>query len=78
MKTAISVPDELFDQAEKLARKLGKSRSQIYQEALVEYLLRRDPEAVTDAMNLALTDIDQASDLWRSRAVRRALERVEW
>lgn len=77
MKTAISVPDELFNQAEKLARKTGKSRSQIYQEALAEYLLRRDPEAVTEAMDQALAEIDQA-DPWLSRAGRRALERAEW
>lgn len=78
MKTAISVPDQLFDQAEKLARKTGKSRSQIYQEALVEYLLRRVPEAVTEAMDQALAEIDQGSDPWLSRAARQALERAEW
>lgn len=77
MKTAISVPDELFNQAEKLARKTGKSRSQIYQEALAEYLLRRDPEAVTESMDQALAEIDQ-TDPWLSRAGRHALERVEW
>lgn len=78
MKTAISVPDQLFDKAEKLARKTGKSRSQIYQEALAEYLLRRDPEAVTEAMDQALAEIDQISDPWLSQAGRQALERAEW
>lgn len=77
MKTAISVPDELFKQAEELARKTGKSRSQIYQEALAEYLLRRDPEAVTEAMDKALEEIDQA-DPWLDRASSRALDRAEW
>lgn len=78
MKTAISVPDELFAKAESLARKTGKSRSQIYQEALAEYLLRRDVDAVTEAMDQALTEIDQSSDDWLSRAGHRALERSEW
>lgn len=78
MKTAISVPDDLFNKAEKLARKTGKSRSQIYQEALTEYLLRREPDAVTEAMDQALTDIDQGSDPWFSEAGRRALEKAEW
>jgi metal-responsive CopG/Arc/MetJ family transcriptional regulator len=36
MKTAISIPDELFNRAEEMARKTGKSRSQLYQEALSE------------------------------------------
>jgi predicted transcriptional regulator len=78
MKTAISVPDRLFDQAEKLAHKTGKSRSQIYQEALAEYLLRRDPGAVTEAMDRALAGIDQVFDPWLSQAGRQALERSEW
>lgn len=78
MKTAISVPDRLFNQAEKLARKTGKSRSQIYQEALTEYLLRRDPGAVTEAMDRALAEIDQDSDPWLSQAGRQGLQRSEW
>lgn len=78
MKTAISVPDELFYQAERLARKTGKSRSQLYQEALTEYLLRRDLGTVTEGMDRALADIDQVSDPWLSQAGRQALERSEW
>lgn len=78
MKTAISVPDELFNKTEKLARKTGKSRSQIYREALAEYLLRREPDAVTEAMDRALAGIDQGSDPWFSEAGRRTLERAEW
>lgn len=78
MKTAISVPDPLFNQAEEFARQTGKSRSQIYQEALKEYLLRRDLGAVTEAMDRALAEIDQVSDPWLSQAGRQALERSEW
>lgn len=78
MKTAISIPDPLFNQAEELARQTGKSRSQVYQEALREYLLRRDLGAVTEAMDRALAEIDQISDPWLSQASRQALERSEW
>lgn len=39
MKTAISVPDGLFERADRLAHRLGKSRSQVYREALAEYLM---------------------------------------
>ena len=42
MKTAVSLPDELFERAEELAARLGKSRSQVYREALAEYLFRRE------------------------------------
>lgn len=78
MKTAISIPDPLFNQAEELARQTGKSRSQVYQEALREYLLRRDLGAVTEAMDRALAEIDQSSDPWLSQTSRQALERSEW
>jgi predicted transcriptional regulator len=78
MKTAVSIPDELFNRAEVIARKSGKSRSQLYQEALAEYLLRRDPGAVTQAMDEVLVDIDPEHDQWSIEAGRRTLERNEW
>ena len=34
MKTAISIPDPIFEAAEKLARRLGMSRSQLYSKAV--------------------------------------------
>jgi predicted transcriptional regulator len=78
MKTAVSIPDELFSRAEEMARKTGKSRSQLYQEALSEYLLRRDPAALTQAMDEALADIDQTPDPWLAEAGRRTVEHSEW
>jgi predicted transcriptional regulator len=78
MKTAVSIPDELFSRAEEMARQTGKSRSRLYQEALAEYLLRRDPGALTQAMDEALADIDQKPDSWLTEAGRGTLERSEW
>lgn len=43
MNTAVSIPDELFRRADELAARLGKSRSEVYREALADYLARRDP-----------------------------------
>lgn len=51
MKTAISLPDPLFEAAERLARQLGKSRSQLYAEALREYLERHRDEDITRRLN---------------------------
>jgi metal-responsive CopG/Arc/MetJ family transcriptional regulator len=78
MKTAVSIPDDLFGKAEELAHKTGKSRSQIYKEALLEYLRQRDPRALTKAMDEALAGIDSQSDPWLVEAGRKALERSEW
>ncbi|HZA40171.1 MAG TPA: ribbon-helix-helix protein, CopG family [Actinomycetota bacterium] len=78
MKTAVSIPDELFSRAEEMARRTGKSRSQLYQEALSEYLLRRDPAAVTRAMDEVLAEIDPEPDAWLAEVGRQTLERSEW
>ncbi len=76
MKTAVSIPDAIFERADELAGRLGKSRSQIYQEALVEYLDRREPRAVTRALDELTDELDV--DAWTVEAGRKALERNEW
>jgi metal-responsive CopG/Arc/MetJ family transcriptional regulator len=58
MKTAISIPEPVFRVAERLARRLKKSRSEPYSEAVAEYVARRDPESVTDGMNAVCSEAD--------------------
>lgn len=78
MKTAVSLPDDLYDEAEKLAGELGKSRSQLYQEAVREYVYRHQPEAITEAMNRVCDELDSRPDPFMTEAARRILERTEW
>jgi metal-responsive CopG/Arc/MetJ family transcriptional regulator len=78
MKTAVSVPNKVFRAAERLAKRARKSRSQLYSEALSEYLIRHSPDEVTEAMNRALEQIGDASDPFVTRAARAILERTEW
>ncbi len=78
MKTAISVPDEIFERAERLARQMKKSRSRMYSEALAEYLARHDADAVTAALNRVYAEIDPTPDEFLKAARRRGLERTEW
>ena len=78
MKTAISIPDELFAEAEALAQRLGKSRSQVYREALGEYVARRGPGAITAALNATVELVGEGVDDWTAAASRAGLERVEW
>jgi hypothetical protein len=47
MKIAISVPDDVFEAGEHLARQLGLSRSELYANALSAYLSERGAAAVT-------------------------------
>jgi metal-responsive CopG/Arc/MetJ family transcriptional regulator len=78
MKTAISLPDDVFRAAERHARRTRKSRSQLYAEALSEYLSRHAPEEVTEAMNQAVDQLTEPSDAFVRDAARRVLERSEW
>lgn len=79
MKTAISIPDSIFDEAERLARQANQSRSELYSRALQEYLNRHAPERVTAEMDAALDAIGEPSgDAETTAAVRRVLRGVEW
>ena len=51
MKTAISVPDRVFHSAERLAAKLGISRSELYSTALAELVDRRRDDLITSRLN---------------------------
>ena len=79
MKTAISLPDRVYREAERHARRTRKSRSQLYAEALTEYLARHAPEEVTEAMNTVVDRLESSQpDPYLTAAARRLLESVEW
>jgi metal-responsive CopG/Arc/MetJ family transcriptional regulator len=78
MKTAVSIPDKLFHRAEKLAQRLGKRRSQLYQEALLEYVTRREGASVTEALDEVVAAAGPSEDPWLAAAGRQVLERSEW
>jgi hypothetical protein len=77
MKTAISIPDEVFEDAETLATNLKISRSQLYSRALSEYVSRHAPDSVTEALDRLCCEIE-GDDVFVSAASRRVLERTEW
>lgn len=79
MKTAVSLPDEVFHGAERYAKRTRKSRSQLYAEALSEYLARHAPDDVTEDMNAVLDQLGPpAEDRFVAAAARRLLKSVEW
>lgn len=78
MKTAISVPDEVFAEADRYARKIGKTRSQLYSDAVRQYLREHAPDSVTQAMNDACAKLDQQDDGFVQTAARRMLRRESW
>lgn len=78
MKTAISVPDPVFRKAEQYARRTKKSRSQVYSEAVAEYLARHVPDAITETMNDVCTQLGDQRDEFVMAASRRVLRREKW
>ena len=51
MKTAISVPDSVFEAAEQLAHRLGLSRSELYAKAVEEFISAHKNQGVTEKLN---------------------------
>jgi predicted transcriptional regulator len=78
MKTALSIPDEVLDGAERLARRMKKSLSRLLSDALKKNLERYAPEEVTEAVNLACAEAGDLTDTFVSSAARRTLKRSNW
>jgi predicted transcriptional regulator len=78
MKTAISVPDDVFESAEQLARRERRSRSEIYSTALREYVARHAPDEITDALDRVVTAVGTSPDPFVKRAAERSLAASDW
>lgn len=78
MKTAVSIPDDVFKAGERLARRLKTSRSRLYTRALTELLVQHDEDEVTAALNRTLDELGAQVDEFSRGAADRTLRRVEW
>ena len=78
MKTAVSIPDDVFEKAERLARRAKRSRSEVFSAALAEYVARHAPDEVTDAMNRVCAEVGDQQDPFVAAAGRRLLKNIEW
>jgi predicted transcriptional regulator len=78
MKTAVSIPDDVFDKAERLAVELRTSRSQLYSRALQEFVTRHAPNRLAEAMNRVIDEVGAEVDDFTRKASHRVLKQVEW
>ena len=78
MKTAVSIPDAIFERAELFARQSKRSRSQLFSDALAEYLARHSGDEITDAMNRVIDATGNPVDPFTSAASQRTLASIEW
>jgi metal-responsive CopG/Arc/MetJ family transcriptional regulator len=78
VKTAVSIPDEIFEAAEHVARRLGLSRSELYARALGEYLRAHRAEGVTKALDSVYAKEDSELDDVLAELQARSLRRERW
>ncbi|MEQ8331408.1 MAG: ribbon-helix-helix domain-containing protein [Longimicrobiales bacterium] len=78
MKTAISLPDELFESADALAEELGVSRSELYARAVEEYLAKHRSADITARLNEVYADEPGGLDPSLRRAQGRSVRSPEW
>lgn len=78
MKTAVSIPGDVFERAERLARGTNKSRSQLFADALREYLARHAPDDIRERMDKVCSELDEPLDAFVSAAAARTLAPSEW
>ena len=78
MKTAISVPDEVFEAADRTAKKLGVSRSELYSTAVYEYIERHKIEDVTSRLNDLYASEDSELDAHLGKMQGQSLKKEDW
>ena len=78
MKTAISVPDDVFELSERLAKKLKVSRSQVYAMGIRKLAEENDKKALVAKINKVCEEVDTSlSPFWKEMQSR-ALPKDEW
>jgi metal-responsive CopG/Arc/MetJ family transcriptional regulator len=76
MKTAISVDDSLMAQADRAAGEIGVSRSKLFSIAMAEYLKKRRNDEITEQLNRAYANDNQAEELAFARAAKRKMAKL--
>jgi len=80
MKTAVSIPDKIFRKAERIARKLGIPRSQVFARALEEFIGNYERKGITEKLNELYPELEPGDHLVEAsvRDLRRATEHDAW
>ena len=78
MKVALSIPDDLFESAETLGKRLGLSRSRLYATALADYLAKHRGRKTTERLNAVYADPSDPLDPALRRAQSKTVGRDRW
>jgi metal-responsive CopG/Arc/MetJ family transcriptional regulator len=78
VKTAISLPDRVFEAAERVAKRLGISRSELYARAVARFVEEHRGDKVTEALDRVYAETDSTLDPVLARLQATSLPRDEW
>lgn len=78
MKTAISIPDEVFEAADRAAKKLGISRNELYSTAVQEYVVRHRIEDITTKLDKVYASNDSNMDPDLQNMQLKVLAKEDW
>ena len=78
MKTAISLPDQVFEAAEALADRLGVSRSELYANALKAYLQKFNRDHMLQQLNQVYAEEDSSVDPTLATLQSMSLPHEDW
>lgn len=77
-KTAVSVPNQLFEAAEQFARQQKMSRSELYSKAIAEYMATHREESITAALDAIYADEPAQLDEVIQQLQAASLPEEEW
>ena len=78
MKIGLSIPDELFDSAEVLSKRLGLTRSRLYATALEDFVAKHQAKKVTERLNSVYASHASRVDRATRRLQARSLTQNQW
>jgi len=78
MKTAISLPDDIFAAGDALAKRLGLSRSALIAAALTEFIAKHRGSKISERLDAVYAAEESRVDAATARAQRKVLRRSEW
>jgi predicted transcriptional regulator len=78
MKTAVSIPDELFTSAEALGHRLSMTRSRLYATALADFVAKHQSRKITGRLDAVYAAEDGGLDATTRRLQARSLTRDSW
>ena len=78
MKTAISIPDPIFEAAEQFAKHLGISRSKLYTTAIATYVEKHRADHITEQLNQLYPAENSSLDKVMQQLQAISLPQEEW